>query len=296
MDNRKIVCLNKKTNTSITLGSSFNPFLLTDADGLYEVDSNVTKNDNGMLDGATYVGSRLKTRNIVLTVKDKTEHPQNRNFLYLLFAPNAEGTLTYEEKDGDYKVKRSIDYRVEKVSSDSVKRVRTTTISLLCCDPYFSDINNTDVLMSGWSNAFEFPHEFKEEGEEFATIILQKMVEFYNESSASNVGMTFTIDFEGDCINPKIYQLETDSYIQIGNDENPLSLQYGDELTISTISNDKNVYLKRDGVTTNINEYIAEGSSYIQLVTGTNTISYSAKEGEDNMRVLIQYKNKYLGV
>lgn len=296
MDNRKITCLNKETNTSIVLGSNFSPFLLTDADGLYEMMANVTKNDNGMLDGATYVGTRVKARNIVLTIKDKSLHPTNRNFLYLMFRPDTEGTLTYEETDADFKEKRAIDYRVESVSVSSVKTVRTSTISLICCDPYFTDIEDTNISMTDWDADFEFEHEFVEEGEEFATLIVQKMVEIYNESSVGNIGMEITIDIEGDVTNPKIYQLETDSYIQVGNETNPLNLVYGDELIISTITNDKNVYLKRDGAKININEYIDESSSYIQLITGLNTISYSAEEGEDYMRVLIQYKNKYLGV
>lgn len=295
-DNRKITCLNKTTNSSIEFGDSFNPYLLTDADGLYEMMADVTSNDNGMQDGSTYIGTRIKARNIVLTVKDKASHASNRNFLYLLFAPKSEGTLTYSETDAEYKVKRAIDYYVESVSVTSTKQVRTATVSLLCCDPYFSDINDTSIVMTGWENAFEFIHEFKTEGEEFASIVVQKMVEFYNDSTASNIGFTIVIDTEGDVSNPRIYQLETDEYIQIGNDSYPLNLQYGDQLTISTVTNNKNVYLKRDGVTTNINNYVTEGSKYIQLVSGTNTISYSASVGEDNLRVLIKFKNKYLGV
>lgn len=294
-DSRKITCVNN-SNMSIILGDEFNPFLLTDVDGLYQVDVNVATNDNGMLDGSSYVGSLIKERNIVLTIKDKTEHASNRNFLYLMFKPKSKGTLTYYEKDGDYKVERSIEYYVESVDITGSKNTRTSTISLICNDPYFTDKSDTEVSMTAWDSAFEFEHEFLEEGEEFATLTVQKMVEIDNESSFDSLGIEITIDVEGTVINPRVYHLESNSYIQIGTDSNPFTMEYGDELIISTVQNNKNVYLVRDGVKTNINEYIDENSTYIQLISGTNTISYTASDGEDNMRVMIKYKNKYLGV
>lgn len=294
-DNRQITCVNN-SNMSIILGDEFNPFLLTDVDGLYEMAANVATNENGMLDGSSYVGSLLKERNIVLTIKDKSEHASNRNFLYLMFKPKSLGKLTYYEKDGDYKVKRSIDYHVESVTVTGTKGVRTSVISLICPDPYYTDDEDTEVSMTAWDDGFEFEHEFLEEGEEFATLIVQKMVEINNESSVDSLGMEITIDVEGEVVNPRVYHLESNSYIQIGTDSNPFTLEYGDELIISTVTNNKNVYLVRDGVKTNINEYIDENSTYIQLISGTNTISYTASSGEDNMRVLIKYLNKYLGV
>lgn len=295
MEIRRIKCVSDE-NISITLGDEFNPFVLIDATGLYDVDVDVNTNDNGMLDGASYVGSHIKARNIVLTIVDKAVHGERRNFLYSLFKPKRKGTLTYYEKDGDFKEERSIDYRVESISSTSQTSARTTTISLICPDPYFNDSEDTEIDMTSWDSAFEFEHEFLDEGEEFAALIVQKMVEFDNDSSMDQLGMEITIDIEGDVVNPKIYHLETDSYIQIGSDNNKLSLIYGDELIISTVTNNKNVYLIRNGVKTNINEYIDENSTYIQLISGVNTIQYSADDGEDNMRVMIKYLNKYLGV
>lgn len=295
MEIRRIKCVSDE-DVSITLGDEFNPFVLIDVTGLYEMDAEVNTNDNGVLDGASYVGSRIKARNIVLTIVDKTSHGERRNFLYSLFKPKRKGTLTYYEKDGDFKEERSIEYHVESISSTSQTSARTTTISLICPDPYFSDNEDTEVSMTAWDNGFEFEHEFLEEGEEFATLIVQKMVEFYNDSSMDQLGMEIVIDVEGEVVNPRVYHLESNSYIQIGTDSNPFTLEYGDELIISTVTNNKNVYLVRDGVKTNINEYIDENSTYIQLISGTNTISYTASSGEDNMRVLIKYLNKYLGV
>ena len=46
----------------------------------------------------------------------------------------------------------------------------------------------------------------------------------------------------------------------------------------------------------NINEYLSEGSEFIQLQHGKNTITYTADEGINYMSVSIFYRLLYLGV
>ena len=47
---------------------------------------------------------------------------------------------------------------------------------------------------------------------------------------------------------------------------------------------------------TEINEYLDEGSDFIQLVHGKNTFTYAAAAGRDYMNVTITYRFRYLGV
>ena len=65
---------------------------------------------------------------------------------------------------------------------------------------------------------------------------------------------------------------------------------------ITTGTNEKNVYLIKDGVTTKINEYLDEESEFIQLVHGSNTFIYDAAQGVDYLNVTISYRFRYLGV
>ena len=46
----------------------------------------------------------------------------------------------------------------------------------------------------------------------------------------------------------------------------------------------------------NINEFLAEGSEFIQLQHGKNTITYTADTGTNYMSVSIFYRLLYLGV
>ena len=61
-------------------------------------------------------------------------------------------------------------------------------------------------------------------------------------------------------------------------------------------TNNKAVYLVRDGVKQEINEYLDEDSDFIQLQHGTNTIRYTADAGEDYLNVTVSYRFRYLGV
>lgn len=293
---REITCTNITDNISLVFNDTFSPFLLQDVDGIYEVDVNVFSSDNSLSDGATYIGSVIKPRNIVITLADKERHPRHRNLLYSLFKPRSNGIFIYHEDDGDYKETRSIEYVVEKVESTTMKHTRKITISLICPDPFFSDMYDTNVYMSRWRKLFEFQHSFLESKEELAVREVQKLVSFINDSSLDKLGIVITMEAEGNVVNPKIYHFESNSYIQIGTQANPFTMQVKDKLIISTVTNDKNAYLIRNDVRTAINELIDEGSEYIQLIPGDNTLRYSAEEGEDNLLVEIAYKQKYIGV
>lgn len=288
---RKITCRNGANY--IEFGNTYDPFVLISAEGIYTYDFNVNTKSNSMTDGATYVGSTASQRNIVLTVGSKENHGANRTKLYEVFKPRQLCEFIYEEEDGDFYEKRVISYYVEKIENDGTGNHRLTTISLICPDPYFSDAFDTDLAMTSWISNFSFPHVFK--AEPFANKKKEKLLVISNYSSVENIGMVITITAEGTARNPKVYHIESDSYIQIGTSSKPFEMAYGDTLIISTLKDDKNAYLIRDGIKTSVNEYIDESSTYIQLLPDSNTIRYYA-DGEDNLLVSVKFRQKYLGV
>ena len=289
--NRTITCTNDN-GMSITFGSKFAPFLLTNCDGIYEIHNNVATSDNTMIDGATYQGSVTKKRNIVLTLVNKDDHRENRYQLYQLFKPKSKGTFIYQE-DGNVK---SINYYVESIDITSTGNTRTATISLICPDPFFEALSDITVTMAGWAKMFEFIHEFKAEGEELGVRVAEKLKVIDNETGAEGVGMKISIKAFGDVSNPSVTHVESGEYIKIGTTAHPLDMVSGDELIITTGTNNKHVYLLKDGVQTEINEYLDEGSDFIQLQSGTNTIGYDAASGISNITVALTYRYKYLGV
>ncbi|SHN59646.1 Phage tail protein [Butyrivibrio hungatei DSM 14810] len=289
--NRKITCKNNE-GMAATFGSSFSPYLLADCDGIYTVINKVGISDNTMNDGATYQGTVVSKRNIVLTLKDKSNHRLNRYQLYQLFPPDTKGTLIYSE-DG---VDRVIDYYVEKIDPDSIDKVRTATVSLICPDPFFRATSDITLTMAGWESGFKFIHAFTAEGETFGARINEKLKTIENYSGAKGIGLTIEIIANGAVHNPSITQVETGNFIKVGTLAHPMNMVSGDVLTITTETNNKKVMLTHEGVTTEINEYLDEESEFIQLIAGINTIGYAAESGEAYMTVKLTYREKYLGV
>lgn len=283
---RRILCTNED-NVQIEFNHTTSSFFLVDCEGIYSITNNVVTSDNTMIDGATYQGSTTKKRNIVIMAEISSDYQENRDFLYKIFKPKGTGAFIYIEDD----VTRTIDYKVESVNVEGNGVVKEVTISLLCMDPFFVDMNDTIVEMAAWQSNFEFEHEFLEEGEEFATRIAEIIKEVENDSAAENIGVTITFTAEGIVINPAIYHIESGDFVKVNT-----SLNSGDRIIITTHTNNKAVKQVVDGITTEVNELLDEESEFLQLQHGTNTLKYDADIGLENMNVEVAYRFKYLGV
>ncbi len=291
---RSIICRNED-GVEVRFSDTFMPWLLEECDGIYTAINSVTISENTMTDGGTYQGSITQVRNIVLTLRDHplANHQENRTLLYNLFKPKSFGTLTYLEHDGAES--RSIEYQVESIDMDGANRARRATVSLLCPDPFFVAPSDITVTMAGWEPCFGFPHEFPEGGEEIEYRVEEKLKIIENTSAVDNIGMKIVIKAAGAVTNPTIYHVEQGEQIKVGTSARPLEMVAGDEVTITTGTNNKHVYLTHGGSRREINEYLSEESEFIQLSHGVNTIGYSAESGESYVTVEISYRYRYLG-
>lgn len=289
---RKIICKNED-DVEVTFDyDDESAFFLESVDGVMSVTNKVTTSENTTVDGSTYQGSVTQQRNIVITAHISKKHVYYRNLLYKCFKPKTNGQLTYSEEDE----RRIIDYRVESIEIDEKGVVRNAVISLICPDPFFKDEEDTIVTMAGWEARFEFPHCFIAEKEPFGERVAEIIKEIDNDSAADNIGIEILIEAMGAVTNPAIYHTEQEEYIKIGTDNNPLSISRGQKIRITTGTNEKAVYLIDGEEETEINEYLDEGSDFIQLVHGKNTFTYAAAAGRDYMNVTITYRFRYLGV
>lgn len=288
---RYITCTNED-GMSCKFGSSFSPFLLTAVDGIYKVENNITISNSNLIDGGIFQGSNITSRNIVLTVRDKDNHKDNREFLYRLFKPNSEGVLRYFENDD---VKR-INYYVESIDVTGVYSSRQATISLMCADPFFYDNEETVEYLAEWRGGFEFEHQFTSSKEEIGYRSLVKSLNIQNLTPRDDVGLNIEITSVGAAKNLKITNVEQNKTISIGTDEKPFNMVAGDIVNIVTEKGNKNVTLTREGVTIGINNYLSEDSEFIQLGVGNNHIGYDASEGVSNLSFKIAYTYKYNGV
>lgn len=285
---RTINCTNV-LGYSINFGeTSISPFLLVDCDGIYNYEYSVYTQDNGNIDGSTFIGSKLKERNIVITVVDIDRFAKNRELLDNVFS--CDGTLTYD--DGIHK--RKINYTVEKITgTDGTYKKRTTQISLICPDPHFHDLDDNKADMSYIDSLFEFPHDF--EDEEISKIVNTQNLEILNTNGA-DASMLIEMSAIGDVVNPSIALEESMEHMTIGVDGvRDYTLQAGCKIRITTdVNNCRVILVDENGFWHNINQYITADSSFLRLKRGVNHIAYNAKEGVDNLIVSITFKNNYL--
>jgi len=288
---RIIRCTNKDGISMRFTERDLTPFILVSADGIYDAINNVHVSENTMIDGAQYQGSTAKFRNIVLTLKDDGNFPEDRNILNQLFKENEVGILEFSENGKNI---RKIEYYVESMKSDGLYGVRHHIISLICPDPFFYDPNDTTVYMASWVSNFEFEFE-NPVGEtfEFGYQSAERIQNIVNDYAEDNIGMTIRISCSGAVVNPSIIRVESDTHITVGSTAKPLETLVGDVVTITTGTGNKHIYLTRDGVTTEINEYLTEDSEFIQLMRGNNHIGYEADSGEEYMTVAISYRFKH---
>lgn len=292
---KQIICRNED-NVQGIFSYDFSPFFLYSCDGVTSVYNDVVTSENTMIDGSTYQGSTTKQRNIILTLqmycRSRKEAQENRNFLYKLFKPKATGTFIYTENDES----RIIEYKTENIEIDEKGILRNVVISLLCPDPFFKAMYDIDVDMARWESLFEFAHEFNFDGEEFGTRTDEIIKEIENDTAASNIGITITMEAVGAVTNPAMYHIENGEYVKVGTAFRPFNMNMGDILTITTETNNKNVLLSRNGISTIVNQYLDENSEFIQLSYGMNTLKYDADYGIDYLNVTISYRQRFLGV
>lgn len=290
---RKITCVNSSGATIIFNDDSFSPFLLAHVEGLYETQNNVYVSENTMIDGGEYQGSVKKVRNIVITIMDLPNNVfniKNRDILYSFFAKGKRGTLIFTEND----ISRKIEYYVEYIRRANTES-RLITISLICPDPYFYDLADTEVKMADYIANFEFVHEFVSDGEELSYRSSETLKNIVNDSGTDEIGMTITLTAIGPVTNPSIAKVETGETMKIGYTGKELNMITDDKLIITTHINNKHVYLERDGVKEEINQFLTEDSTFIQIMQGNNNIGYSAESGYENLIVSIDYKFRYDG-
>jgi len=289
--NREITCLNTKYNKELTFTErKFDPFLLVKANGIYDVSNNISKSNNVVIAGATYLGSVMEARNIVLTIKDIDNYEQNRELVDQVFQNGVLGILTV--KDGEHI--RNIEYYTESIESTATVGKRLTTISLICPDPYFYDPNENVVNIATMTPHFEWPHEFVAEGEEFSFQNPSRTGVIENETAEENTGMTMVVTVTDTVKNPQIVKIQTQEFLQMGEDGHDFYLYRGDVLTITTHTGNKNILLTRNGETSGANHHMTADSVFFQLSRGTNTIGYNADEGRNAIMIQVSYRNRFV--
>lgn len=276
---QKIVCDNGSDQIVITYAD---PLWLIDADGLTSADFDVYTSKFGTQDGEYYNGSTAKKRPIVITASIFGDYKSQRTRLYTFFPRGSQGTLYYYE---DNDAGKKIEYYVEKIQFSFNEVVRTVTISLICPDPLFSDLQATQVPMSYWKKLLRFPFTFQPPLR-VAERIAEKIVTVYNNTNVA-AGLLIYFTARGSVANPGMTEVRTQKRFQLNT-----QMMNGDTILVNTNQNEKGASFQEDP------EYVDMwhfGDTWLQLQPGENVFQYFADSGADYLDVKIIYMPRYWG-
>lgn len=283
-----------KNNQVLDLLNNRDRFILSGAEGLHGIETDIAESETAYMDGATIESVKALPRGIelVFTLRGNIK----ASIDYFTSIVKSKQYVTLREVDGE----RDITIKGIATIPPYSRMLQTCkiTLTVYCGQPYWEDLNYLVETISEYINLLYFPTEgqyFPIAGRPFGAITLDLTKSFENESDTT-VGMLINIVALGEVVNPRI-SCDTGEqsgwYMQLN-----LTLKANDELEINTVKGQK--HIKINGLETYEGEPILEklewqGNEWLQLETGKNTFSVTTEENatNSNLHFSIIYKGRY---
>ena len=247
--------------------------VVEDIEGLDPVKATLVSSSFAQLDGGHYQSSRRETRNIIITLGLEPNYVSTsvrdlRNQLYAFFMPKSSVNLRFFMED-DLVV--SIDGRIESFDSILFTQEPKVTISLICYDPDFVELESVVVEGDTVSNTDEFVIDY---------------------AGTVETGILFTLMVDRTLDAFTIYHIAGDDIIRTL--DFAASLVADDILTINTVVGDKSVVLTRAAVDSSLLYGMTPQSNWIELHQGINHFRIYAIG--DPIPFTIEYTTRYGGL
>lgn len=241
-------------------------------------------------DGDEFVHERTGSRNIVINLFIKGSVETNRLELYK-YIQNGKYIKVYITT----RTKNVwIDGRVESIVPNPFENPVPCQISIICPDPWLKDVEETINSINTVQPKFRFPFAIVDPIP-FSTFEQIQILNLINQGNIG-CGCTISIKARGNIKNPIIYNRETREYIGLGTNDNPFNMQSGDEVIITTHTNNKKVKLIRNAVETNLFNYLKPGSTFLKINAGDNIFTYEADDGNEYIDIVFRHYSNYEGV
>jgi hypothetical protein len=282
---QKIIITNQ-IGGSITLGNQA-PYFLETIDGAAEVAVFIEKQKAPNQDGSSYICNTFEERDLtiegtIITRGSSTDISKARRKMQEVLNPKlGEVTITYYFRD----IVREIKGIAEATPSFPSKKgnrglsYQKYLIHLICHQPFwletYYESKEMSYIIGGLKFKSIFPTAFSSRG------FQRKAV------NSGDVSTPVTIEIKGPAINPTITNETTGEFLKINRE-----LQESDVLNISTAFGEKQV--KVNG--SNAFHYIDINSTYWQLIPGDNILSYTSNNDSITTKVLVKWKNRYIGI
>lgn len=277
----KVVITNKK-GESITLGNH-SPYFLEILDGVGNIPVTIESQKAPKQDGSTYIDNMLESRAIsiegmIITRDNPNEVLKCRRKMQRVLNPKLGlVTISYQNKE----IKGIVETTPIFPSGQGNKGIyyQKYLIQIICHNPFwldsFTESREMSYLMGGIRFNLRLPTNFSNRG------FRRKCI------NDGDVDTPIIIEFKGPAINPTVNNLSTGEFIRLNRE-----LKENDVLNISTEFGKKYVGVNGE----NAFHYIDLDSVFWSLVPGENILSYESNNDSIKTRVIVSWKNRYIGL
>lgn len=277
-------------------------------EGLGPEKANINSTDNQVYDGSTYDSSNVPQKPITINLKflpndGDIERIRHKCYDYFPTTKNINLKIETDERCLD------IDGYVESNLPEIFSETEGSAITILCMNPYFKGIINSEEVLKGIEKNFSFP--FSNESLTEKLIIMgiiyndtTRNIYYYGEKEA---GVNIRIDFSDDL--PDIQGVNKLSIKNLSHDQKMvidiksfktkenITITDGDYILIDTTFSNKSIYYYKNGVEYNLLPYIdLQNLSWIMLEPKYNTLQFDSTNNTHISGILVNNKVLYRGV
>lgn len=280
--------LQNKSGHKLNFNQLGGPFTITKVEGLSPASATINTSGSALIDGEKYNSSKVDMRIINMAFAIEYNAAENRLDVYKVLQTSKAITLFYKSDQLDV----FIEGWVQSINVDHFAVKQVVTVAIICPFPFFKAAQETINELSSLINMFHFPFASTEEPELVFGYIDPTNTELVENYGAIEAGLIFELYARSGITNPKIYNYSTGEFIGVN-----YTMVAGDVITINTEKGKKSVTLLREGVETNLFNYLMDDITWLQLEVGGSAFVYEVESGyASDLLVTIKHRNLFEGV
>lgn len=264
------------------------PFTVTEIQGLNPPEATINTSQVALIDGAKFNSAKLNMRSLNVAFAIEYEAAKNRIEVFKVLKSKQYVKMYYI---GDYR-DVYIEGYISAINITYFEKKQIVTCSILCPDPYFKQAQEIVDKLTNIISAFHFPFASTEEPELlFGYISNDVGITIANDGDV-DCGMIIELYARDDVSDPKIFNYITQDFIGLSFD-----MEQADLITIDTRQGHKSAILTRNGVQTNLFNYVLKNSTWLQLEANGSTFVYEVGTGDAaDLVVTFKHNNLFEGV
>jgi hypothetical protein len=275
-------------------------FAIRSIEGLGPVKADINSKELSTNDGSIFNSARVNSRNIIFDIQflEKPTIEDTRQLSYKYFPIKRKIKMVFKTKNYECEIYGYVESNEPNIFSQEC----STTISILCPDPYFKSLDKNITTFSGILPVFEF--EFSNESAtdnllEFGELLNDKLKNVRYDGDAET-GVVIYIHAIGDASNITVYNTDTRAQMFINTSRllemTGAGIIAGDDIIISTVKGEKSIKLLRNGLYTNILNCLDKNAEWPTISKGDNVFAYTAETGDTNLQFRIENAVLYEGI